>query len=281
MTDSSSAGWTALVLAGERPSGDPVGRPFGSGPKALVELGGQPMVARVVKTLLACPRIARVAVLSQAGLGVDAALPAGVSWVESGAGIAASVAAAAGGPDAPWPVLVTTADHPLLTPATVAEFLAGAVGAQVGIGIVSRGTVLSRLPVTRRTWLRFRDGGWTGANLFALSGPAARPALDAWALVERDRKSAARLVTRFGPALALAALTRTIPIGEAVARAGERMGLVARAVALSDAGAAIDVDRPEDRRLAELILWAREDERPASPVRVANTARPTSSAGPD
>ncbi len=252
--------WTAIVLAGERPGDDPVGRPFGPGPKALVAVGGRPMVARVVDTLLACPRVARVVVLAQDVARLAPALPpTGVTLRESGAGIAASVRTVAGGGDAPWPVLVTTADHPLLTPATVAEFLAGVGGAEVAVGLVARATVLARHPTTRRTWLPMADGGWTGANLFALTGPAARPALDHWAGVERDRKRAWRLALTFGPGLAARVLARRLALGEAVAAAGGRLGVRAVAVPLSDPDAAIDVDRPADRRLAELILWARDD----------------------
>ena len=261
MTHAPSTGWTALVLAGERPADDAGGRPFGPGPKALVEVGGRPMVTRVCETLLACPAVARVAVLAQDGAALAGALPDGVEVRASGTGIAASVAAVAGTDAAPWPVLVTTADHPLLTPATVAEFLAGVDAADVAVGFVSRGTLLARLPVTRRTWLPMRDGGWTGANLFALTGPGAAPALAHWAGVERDRKRAWRLLASFGPALAVRALARRLTLTDALAAAGGRLGVRAAAVPLSDAAAAVDVDRPADRRLAELIGWAREDAR--------------------
>ena len=254
--------WTAIVLAGERPADDAVGRPFGPGPKALLPVGGQPMAARVVDSLRACPAIARVVVLAQDTAPLAAALAGrGVTLVESGVGIAGSVRAVAGGSAAPWPVLVTTADHPLLTPATVAEFLAGAGRADVAVGLVARATVLRRFPTTRRTWLPMRDGGWTGANLFALRSPAARPALDHWAGVERDRKRAWRLALTFGPRLAAAVLARRLDLADAVATAGERLGLRAVAVPLSDPDAAVDVDRPGDRRLAELVLWARGDAR--------------------
>lgn len=255
------AGWTAIVLAGERPGNDPMGRPFGPGPKALVEVGGRPMVSRVCETLLACSAIARVVVLAQDEAALASAFPDGCVVRPSGMGIASSVAAVAGGNDAPWPVLVTTADHPLLTPATVAEFLDGVGGADVAVGFVDRSRVLARHPTTRRTWLRMSDGGWTGANLFALTGPAARPALGHWAAVERDRKRAAALIASFGLWLAVSTLTRRLTLAQAIGRAGERLGLRAAAVALSDPDMAVDVDRPADRRLAELILWAREDAR--------------------
>ena len=53
---------------------------------------------------------------------------AGISLAESGSGIARSVAACAGGPQAPFPLLVTTADHALLTVDMVESFLANSAG---------------------------------------------------------------------------------------------------------------------------------------------------------
>lgn len=259
MTQTPAPGWTALVLAGERPDDDPVGRPFGPGPKALVTVGGRAMVTWVTGVLLSTPGVERVVVLAQDTDALAGALPPGCEVALSGSGIAESVAAVAGTAAAPWPVLVTTADHPLLTSATVQQFLARADGAAVAVGFVARRTVLARHPTTRRTWLRMADGGWTGANLFAVGGPDARPALDHWAGVERDRKRAWRLLLTFGPTLATLALARRLTLAEALRRAGQRLGLTARAVPLDYPDAAIDVDRPADRRLAELILWAREE----------------------
>jgi len=55
----------------------------------------------------------------------------------------------------------------------------------------------------------------------------------------------------------LRALTRTIGLGAALGRAGKRLGLLARLVPLSDAEAAIDVDKPSDHAQAEEILAKR------------------------
>ena len=59
---------TALLLAGNRPGGDPLAAAFGVASKALVPLAGAPMLARVARALVDHPRIARVIVLSQPGI---------------------------------------------------------------------------------------------------------------------------------------------------------------------------------------------------------------------
>jgi hypothetical protein len=60
--------------------------------------------------------------------------------------------------------------------------------------------------------------------------------------------------------LAVRALTRTIGLADALARAGQRLGLSARLIAMPMAEAAIDVDKPADHALAETILARRSDQ---------------------
>ncbi len=256
--------WTAILLAGQRPGIDPLASAFGQEWKALVPVAGEAMLSRVARILLACPSIARIVVVAQRP---DALFVGDCAWLAdesrigtavSGAGIAVSVAALAGTAVAPWPVLATTADHPLLTVAMVEAMIAGVGDADVAVGVVGRRTLLAAYPGNQRTWLNFADDGWTGANLFALTGEKARAALLAWSEVERDRKKAIKLIWHFGAWLAIRALTRTVTLADAMARAGRRRGFTARPVALPFAEAGIDVDKPSDHALAEAILKARE-----------------------
>ena len=249
--------WTALVLAGQRPGIDPLASHFGQEIKAQVQVAGQPMLARVLETLRHTPDIARIVVLAQDRRVLDGIDAEGIVFAASTQGISSSIRAVAGGTDAPWPLLVTTADHPLLTPEIVAGFLSRAGVCDLAVGMVDSATLFAAYPDNRRTWLKFRDGWWSGANLFALGGPATVRALDLWAGAEQDRKQAWKLFLHFGPVLALRALTRTIGLSDALARAGKRLGLSARLVPLPFAEAAIDVDKPADHALAEEILRAR------------------------
>jgi GTP:adenosylcobinamide-phosphate guanylyltransferase len=252
------AGLTALLLAGRRPGIDPLAATRGETLKALIPVAGTPMVARVAATLLAS-EVGDIRVMTQDIDPIAAVLPADprIAFLQSGNGIASSIAAALKSGAAPFPLFVTTADHALLTPATIAEFLAGARGADVAVGVVERAVVEARFPQTRRTWLRFRHGDWTGANLFYFASPAALPVIETWASVEQDRKKGWKLIAKFGIGLLLRALTRTITLQDAVARAGRRMGANVRMVALSDPLAAVDVDKVSDLDLAESVLEGR------------------------
>ena len=255
--------WTAIILAGRRPGEDAFALSNGVLTKALIRVGGEPMLGRVVRTVLAAPSISRAVILAQepnellegelAWIGDDPR----ISTAPSGDGISGSVSNIAGSDRAPWPALVVTADHALLTPAMIEEFIAGTPGADAAAAVVERRTLEAAYPESRRTWLRFSDGDYTGANLFALRGPKSKRALEEWARVEQDRKKALRLIRRFGFFLALRAATRTITLDGTLSKVAGRLGTALRAVRLSTPEAAIDVDKAEDLKLAERIVAGR------------------------
>jgi GTP:adenosylcobinamide-phosphate guanylyltransferase len=248
--------WTAIVLAGSRPGRDAFAEQFGTDLKALIPVGGQPMVARPVRALLESGSIGKILVLAQEPERVAAALPddARISVRMSQGTIAETMLALASDKSIEWPLLITTADHALLEAATIDEFCGRAAEADVAIGVVERATLMRRLPQTRRTWLKFRGGAYTGANLFALKSSGVRPAILLWRSVEQDRKKAWRLISVLGPAMLVSAMLRLVSLDEVLAQLGARLGLSVKAVQLSNPLAGVDVDKAEDHALAEAIL---------------------------
>ena len=260
-----SPGWTALVLAGQRPGIDPVAAHFGLEAKALIPVAGEAMLSRVLRAVAATPQIARIIVLAQnapdllahsdlAWTTADARITARVS----GPTISGSVLSAINDSAIGLPVLVTTADNVMLTPAVLAEFIGAAGTSDVSVAMVERSRLEAAVGPNRRTWLTFRDGAFTGANLFALTAPAAANALRFWETVEQDRKSVLRLAAHFGPALMLRLLARRLTVHGALAAAGEKLGASAAPVLLSDGRMGVDVDKPEDHTLAEKLLAGRD-----------------------
>ena len=250
----------AIIMAGSRPGPDPLLDGSGVATKALLPIAGDAMLVHVVRALAAAPEIGTITILAQnsallAAEPVFAGLPGDVRFQDSGQGISASLAAAL--PPGDDPVLVTTADNALLTPAMVAEFLAGADDSDVAVAMVERDVLLARYPGSQRTWLKFRSGWWSGANMFRLRGRRVLPLLDFWGRIERDRKKGLKIVAAFGPWLLLGALLRLFTIQQGIARAGRRFGLKAKVVPMSDGEACIDADKPADITLIEEILATR------------------------
>lgn len=251
--------WTAFLLAGSRPRRDTPARSMMLGYKALLPVAGEPMVLRPLRALLASPEIDNIIVLTQRPEELRPVLPDDerIRIRASGATIAQTISELLADRAAEFPVLVTTADHALLEPAMIAEFTAKSAGADLAIGVVESAALLARFPAAKRTWIGFRGGRYSGANLFAFGSQQVLPAVGRWGAVERDRKKGWRLLAALGPALLLGAVLRLRTIHESVAAVGRKLGIQIRVVEMSDPLAAIDVDKPDDHRLVEAILAGR------------------------
>lgn len=253
---------SVLVLAGQREGErDALRAAAGADWKALIAVGGVPMLARVADALAAAFPAVPVTVSGlPAQVLAQVALPAPARALAGGSGPAESVARAFETGGLALPALVTTADHALLTPAMLAHFAAAsaAAGADMTVGLAEQSVIEAAWPGTRRTYLRLGGRGYSGCNLFWVASPRALAAIRFWRQVEADRKRPWRIARRFGPgALAWLALTRPGP-ERAFAFLSRRIGARVAPVILPFAEAAIDVDKPEDLALAEAALARRQ-----------------------
>lgn len=257
---------TALLVAGRRPGVDPLAAHFGVDDKALIAVAGEPMLSRVARVLADHPQVARTVVLAQAPERLLAhpgtawmAADARIAVLAGGNSVSAAVAAALEADPGGWPFLVTTADNVLLDAETLTGFIAGAGarGTDVAVGLVSREVFARAFPNARRTWLKFRGGAYSGANLFFLARPAALSAVRFWQRVESERKKVRAIARAFGPGLLVGYLLRAMRVERALARAGARLGVTAAPVLLDRPEACIDVDKVEDHAIASAILAAR------------------------
>lgn len=244
---------TGLVLAGRANAG--ALRAVSDAPwEALVEVGGRPMVAYVVEALRQASGVGRVVVVAPPAVasvleGVEAVAP-GASLVESAR---RGLAAAGEGP-----VLLAGSDLPLLRAGMVERFLAAcaAAGAAVCYPIVPREACLARYPRARRTFVRLRDGTFTGGNLFLVAPEAVRPVLG---LLERffaARKSPLRLAGLLGPGVLLRFVLGRLRVADVERRFRDLTGLPGRAIVCPDPEVGMDVDKPADLRVVEEALKA-------------------------
>jgi len=245
------ARFDAVVLAGSRPGGDPLARHAGVSDKALLVIGGQTMLARVIAALRAAGA-ANVHVIASSDAVRDHALALRAIPLPAAPGPSAS--ARAGLAAAGAPLLLTTADHALLRPEWIRAFLDAMPACDVAALLARRPAVERDAPSTRRTWLRFADGDWSGCNLFWLGTPAADAALAMWQAVEADRKRPWRIVRRLGPGLLLRYLAGRLALGQAVAALGARAGVDARVVESPFGLAAVDVDKPADLEFVRAMM---------------------------
>lgn len=247
-------GFVALVLAGERAEGDPLARELGVACKALLPVGERPMVMRVLDALAAARSVDAVVVCGDPGrlrecAELRAREDAGdVRLVTSRTSPCTSVTAVLDELDDDRRVLVTTADHALLTAEMVDRFAADAAGsgADVAVGLARHDVVERAFPGVHRTVYRVRDGGFCGCNLFTFLTPRARRAADFWRRIETSRKRPLAVARMFGVGTLLLFALRRLTLAGALARMSRRIGVEARAVEVPFADAAVDVDTRAD-----------------------------------
>jgi len=256
----------AVVLAGDRTKQDALVERSGAGCKALLPIDGEPMVYRVLRALRQSQLVDRVllagpersAVVQASEL--NAWITAGeIDWQPPHASPSTSAYEVMQGMDPARPVLLTTADHPLLTAEIVDAFCRQSLvdDVDVTVGLAPHAVVLEGYPGIRKTVLRFADGEFCGCNLFAFVTPEGRSVANFWRRIEQQRKKPLRVIGMLGWWAVLRYRLGLLPLDEALAKLGKRLGLRIRAVILPYANAAIDVDSIADLQLVSGVVEGR------------------------
>jgi GTP:adenosylcobinamide-phosphate guanylyltransferase len=260
--------FTAVVLAADRTRRDPITQYTGAACKAFAPVGGIPMIIRVLDALAACDLVTRV-ILCGPPESLHAQCPELKQRIASGQVIwlpnrdSPSRSAEAGLSHIPGdvPVLLTTADHALLTPGIVQSFLQNslATGSDATVGAIRQQTITAAFPGSKRTVIRLRDGGFCGCNLFTFN-PSGRSLAGFWRQAEDLRKRPWQLIAKvLGFKTVLSYLFGFLTLQQALAAVSEKSGVKIQAVILDDPRAGVDVDKVEDLKLAESILEQQSD----------------------
>nr|WP_294915322.1 NTP transferase domain-containing protein [uncultured Neokomagataea sp.] len=248
-----------LVLAGSREGAhDPLARLGKVSHKALLPVGGQPMLCRVLDALISTQILGPITVSIEQPDLITPLLEhytdhtdtitthqARTSLNESVADALKTIGT---------PCLVTTADHALLQPDWIVEFLTQTQNADVAVGIALRHTIERDVPGTKRTYIRLSDITFSGCNLFWLGSPKAHNVITLWKRLQQDRKKPLRMARTLGLGILLRALFRRLDTATLCKRIEALTGARIRFIPLSDGRAAVDVDKPEDLTLVEKIL---------------------------
>jgi len=236
-----------VVLAGGERD-DRLAATVGAVSKALVPLRDVPMGAYVATALRRSGVVGKIVWVGAADAGirrlVDAELPSGRRMVDSlSLGLGAALAwCADAGPDAR--LLVASADIPWWDAEGVRAFVRDAPDADLVYPIVRRADALARFPDQPRTFVRMRDGRFTGGNAILLTPRAVKPLLPLIDAAFHARKRPLSLARIVGLGTLIGLLTGTASVASVEARVERLLGVRARAFVSPDAAIAADVDDP-------------------------------------
>ncbi|MEO9971615.1 MAG: nucleotidyltransferase family protein [Hyphomonadaceae bacterium] len=254
---------SVLILAGSRREGCQLCLDAEVPSKALIPLGGVRMVDHMLRSLRDCPSLDGDIWISgldvgALGKGAPADLQDFVKRIKPTAvgdgPAAATVAALDAGVQTP--LLVTTCDHPLLTPEMISYVIEGAEsdGCDLAVGLATRSVIQKAYPETKRTYLPLKPEGYSGCNLFLVRNKNGRKALDFWRSIGRDRKHPWKLARHLSYGTLFRMLLGRLNLDHAFAFGSRRVNAGVCPVIIPIAEAAIDVDKPSDLELVSSIL---------------------------
>jgi len=154
------------------------------------------------------------------------------------------------------PLLVTTCDHPLLTPAMLTCLLDGAEERRCdfAVGLATRTVVSGAYPKTKRTYLPFGREGYSGCNLFLIRTAPGMGAVEFWRDVGKDRKKPWKLARHLSLGTFFRMMFGRLELEPAFAFGSRRIKAKICPIIIPIAEAAIDVDKPADLVLVSSIL---------------------------
>ena len=261
---------TAIVLAGDRTKADSLINHSEAGCKAMIDIDGLPMVRRVLNSLRASHVVNKICLAGPEASEVATDEPLAkwvkdgeILWREPESSPSTSAFHVMESLDPEEAVLLTTADHPLLTPEIVDAFGRQSLADDVDVvvGLAPHALVLEAYPGIKKTVLRFSDGEFCGCNLFAFITPEGRRAARFWRKIEQQRKKPLVVIGLLGWGAIIRYRLGLLSLEEALAKLSKRLGLRIRPVILPYANAAIDVDSISDLILVKgsLAKAAAED----------------------
>ncbi|NQS75731.1 MAG: NTP transferase domain-containing protein [Peptococcaceae bacterium] len=245
----------AVVLAGS-PNNGPLRECSTVSHEALIPLGAKTMVEYVVDALLRARQVGRVLVIGPtedlAGLPFDQR----TSTAPSQGGILENIGAGLNILSDAKRILLVTSDIPLLTPQAVDDFLelCEDMGGDLYFPVIEKMVVEEKFPAARRTYVKLKEGVFTGGNIFLLNPTVYKKCMENGGKIISLRKSPLALCRMLGVRFVIKFLMHLLTLKEAEEKVCRLLGGIKGVVVVSrypEVG--VDVDKPGDY---ELVLKA-------------------------
>lgn len=266
MTSPANPKVTALVLAGKR-SGvlDPLAARANVAQKAVVPVGGIPMIERVIANVAACDRVGEIrivahepdeiaAIPSIAKLAAEGRLvfrPGAFNLVDS---------IFAGAEQAQFPLMITTADNCLWLSHDYGEFIDKALAAKAdaAAALARKEGVIAADPVGQKNFYEFSDGGYSNCNTYWMGNEQALAAAEIMRGGGQFVKYPGRIAKAFGVVNLIRFYLGWGTKEKLFAQVSRRFGFKLVPLEMSNGYCAIDVDNERTFEVTERLLAKRE-----------------------
>lgn len=265
---------TGLILAAGRAGiVDPVAASQNKSHKCLVEIAGRIMLERVVDSLMQSGGVKPIFVSIEDETALRT-VPTLAQWLDDGTirvvksarNLADSVISGIQqiekelGPDAAWPIVVTTGDNALQTPGMVQDFLDQSLASDsdIAMAFTRDDVVLQEHPEPGLAFHRLKDGGFSANNLYLLRSPDCLSAVNVFRSGGQFGKRHIRILKSFGVLPFILYKMKATTGARLLARIGRNLGIKLEMILSPFADGPIDVDNMGSYALCEAILKKRE-----------------------
>ena len=223
--------------------------------EAAIEIAGQPMVDYVINALENVAEIKRIVLIGSSSI-LSKPLSEKLIIVEPGHSLIDSLLNGLTAINAQEPVLVVTSDIPLITVEALEDFLSRChqVNGDIYYSFVQKEMNDQKYPGVHRTYVKLKEGIFTGGNLLLLSVKVIQNHQQTLKKVASLRKKPIRLCSMLGWRYLLKFVLGQLTINEIEARVTKAFKINAVGVVSPYPEVGIDVDKPSDWALASNVL---------------------------
>ncbi len=253
----------AVVTAGGIPQPDEPLYPYTQGkPKALLEIGGKPMIQWVLDALGAARQVEKIVLI---GLPEDSGVTCDrqITFIPNRVGMIDNLLAGIQkvreiNPSASM-VLLVSSDIPAITADMIDWEIETTLQTDVDLcyTVATRQVVEARFPTSRRTFIRLKDVEVCGGDINVVHTSVVNANQDIWIKLVESRKNPLKQAAILGLDTLLLVLLHRITLDSAVRRVASRLHMSGRAILTPYAEMAMDVDKPQQLELMRVDLAGR------------------------
>jgi molybdopterin-guanine dinucleotide biosynthesis protein A len=250
-----------VILTGSRQAHGPLLAGTGLRSKPLLPVGGESMLASVLKAVAASDFAARLWVSTQDPQVLALSTEYAFEVIPNASGAVRSLLKALRSlpEDGEW-VLFVSGDHPLLTPDMLNYFVREGLRKDLAlvVAVVERSVVQAAYPESQRTYFHARDGAFSGGNLFLINRRKFQANVTVMETIDANRKKPWKNAFMLNPLSLLKILCRQLTMSQVAQEASRLLRCPTDVVVMPFAECCMDVDKPSDKALAEEILKRRQ-----------------------
>ncbi len=145
-------------------------------------------------------------------------------------------------------VLISTSDIPMVSEEAIRDFIIKGLEARADLAysVIIKNTMVDKFPQAHRTYVKLKDGEFTGGNLFLVQTPKIYNALEIGQKMIMYRKNPWKMCRLLGLGFLFKLAIGKLAIEDVEKRVAQIMNIKGRAIISDFAEVGNDVDKPED-----------------------------------